>query len=61
VPNGIYFSAFSINPGKAADDPEKSGLIFPFPIGGTGPSRLGSTYEDRPAGIDLRKVANRKT
>jgi len=40
-------------PGKSADDPEKSGWIFPFPIGGTDPSRSGSTYEDRPARIDL--------
>jgi hypothetical protein len=61
VPYGIYFSAFRINPGASADDPEKSGWIFPFPIGGTRPTRSGSTCEDRPAGIDPRKVANRKT
>jgi len=60
VQYGIYFSAFGINPGKSADDPEKSGWILQFPIGGTGPTRLESTYEDRPAGIGLRQAANRK-
>jgi hypothetical protein len=60
VQYGIYFSAFGINPGKSADDPEKSGWILQFPIGGTVPPDWNPPTRIGPRGsaCDKRPTTN---